>query len=245
MIKTIYIYWHQGFAFAPDIVKHCLNSWRKYNPGWKLVCVDKTNLSEYIKAPELAFITGLNLNLTAYSDVVRAFLLKENGGVWVDSTLFCNKPLDSWLPGFIKEGFFAFERPGPDRLLSSWFLYSDSGSYIMTKWLEEVVKYYSYMKAPHTFFWFHYLFGKLHSEDGYFRELWGRVPKFPANGLGPRYLEEKGFLFKKINVIIKNNIDKKVTPVYKLSRHINYNCSDKMLVINYLFTTIPTGQCQS
>jgi hypothetical protein len=239
MIKTIYIFWYQGFDSAPDIVKHCVKSWRRYNPEWNIVCLDKKNLNQYIKSPEFAFITELNINLTAYSDVVRAFLLKEHGGLWVDSTLFCNRPLDDWLSGFIEGGFFAFERPGPDRLLSSWFLYADSGSYIMRRWLEEVIKYYSVKKVPHTFYWFHYLFGKLYNEDTQFRKLWDLVPKSPANGLGPRYLEEKGFLFKQINGSIKLNIDTKVTPVYKLSRHISYNHLDRGLVINYLFSTIP------
>lgn len=235
MIRTIFIYWHQGFNLAPDIVKNCVKSWRKYNPNWDVVCVDKTNLAKYIKSPDFAFICSLKINLTPYSDVIRAFLLKENGGLWVDSTVFCNRPLDDWLPETITEGFFAFEKPGPGRLLSSWFLYAESGSYIMYKWLDSVVQYYRVRQKPQTFYWFHHLFGKLYDEDAAFRELWDRVPKRSANGLGPHYLSSS--LFMKINGKIKRNIDKKITPVYKLNRHINFNLLDTKLTINYLFST--------
>jgi len=39
---------------------------------------------------------------------VRILLLHEFGGIWVDATLLCNRPLDEWLPSTMTEGFFAF-----------------------------------------------------------------------------------------------------------------------------------------
>jgi hypothetical protein len=60
----------------------------------------------------------------ALSDVIRINLLAEYGGVWVDATTLCRAPLDDWLFECVANGFFAFQNPGCDRLISSWFLAS-------------------------------------------------------------------------------------------------------------------------
>jgi hypothetical protein len=50
-------------------------------------------------------------------------LLRRHGGVWADATCYCLQPLAEWLPSKLAPaGFFAFDRPAPDRMLASWFL---------------------------------------------------------------------------------------------------------------------------
>ena len=233
MIETIYILWFQGFKNAPELVKRCVNSWKYYNPSWNIILIDDNNLKEYVYLENYK----INFNKTALSDVVRILLLKLYGGLWVDATTFCNKPLNDWLPNYIKEGFFAFDKPGPDRLLSSWFLYSDKNNYIIDKWCNKTLEYYKNNNNPDTYFWFHYLFGDLYKSDKIFKEIWDKVPKLSANGNGPHYLQEHG-MFKNISIQNKLDIDNKITPLYKLTYKCNFLEYNENLNLYYLYSTI-------
>ena len=152
MNKTIWIYWAQGWEDAPHLCKKCAESWRHYNDSWEVVLLDDKTLEHFIPN-----IPKLKINKTAYSDIVRLYLLKHHGGVWVDSTTFCNKPLDDWLPN----GTFLFEKPAPGRMISSWFISSDTNSKIINLWYDIVNVYWSKRTKPHNYFWVHILFGYL------------------------------------------------------------------------------------
>lgn len=238
MIKTIYILWFQGFDTAPELVKQCVISWKYYNPDWTIVLLDSTTLIQYIDIETyIPNMNQKNINKTAMSDIIRCLLLNLYGGVWVDATTFCNKPLNDWLPACIHEGFFAFNKPGRDRLLSSWFLYSTPHAYILNKWFHKTVDYYTRNNEPHTYFWFHYLFGDLYASDPVFKRIWDNVPKHSANGLGPHYIQEKG-LFTRVSQQIKSDIDSKITPLYKLTYKCKFLPYDETKLLYYLYSTI-------
>ena len=236
MNKTIYILWFQGFDTAPDVVKKCVASWKHYNRDWKIILLDNKNLHKYVRIENYINIKNKNINYTALSDIVRIILLKTLGGLWVDSTTFCNKPLNDWLPQYIQEGFFAFDKPGPDRLLSTWFIYSDKDNYIINKWLQSVQQYYTIHNTPHTYYWVHHLFGNLYNSDNIFRAHWDNVPKLSANYLGPHYLLNR--MFQRINSDIKNKIDNKSIPLYKLTYKRKFPRLDVSLNVYYLYSTI-------
>lgn len=67
------------------------------------------------------------------SDFLRLQLLKTYGGVWADATCFCMRPLDAWIQAYTGSGFFAFEKPGIDREISSWFLYAEPDNPIIDR----------------------------------------------------------------------------------------------------------------
>src|SRR5690242_8628796 len=131
MNKTIWTIWFQGRDRAPWLVRRCLDSWERRNPGWNLRCLDATNVERYIPVRENVDLASRRITAASLSDIVRVFLLHEFGGVWVDATTFCNRPLDDWLLGVMDEGFFAFDKPAPGRPLSSWLLAAAAGNYLM------------------------------------------------------------------------------------------------------------------
>jgi hypothetical protein len=238
MIKTIYILWFQGFDNSPEIVKRCINSWKYYNPDWNIVLLDENNLRDYVKIKEYIDISKKKISLAALSDIIRIILLNSYGGLWVDSTTFCNKSLNTWLPNYINKGFFAFNKPGPDRLISSWFIYSEKENYLTNSWLSSIINYYKIKNKPHNYFWLHYLFGSLYNLDNKFKQIWDKVPKLSANGIGPHYLQEKG-MFNNITNKIKRDINNKITPLYKLTYKCNFTKYDESKNIYYLYSTIP------
>jgi hypothetical protein len=241
MIQTIYILWFQGFQNAPDVVKKCVDSWKYYNPDWNIILLDEDNYRQYVDLDKHLDMKNKNIPLTQLSDIIRSLLLEKHGGVWADATTFCNRPLNEWLPDYIGEGFFAFDKPWPNLMLNTWFLYSEKKSYIIKKWCRSTIQYFKTRNEPETYFFFNYLFQDLYREDKKFKTIWDDVPKI--SGIGARILKEKGF-FTKIDAKTKKSIVSKMTPVYKL----DYKCEhcdvkhvdvyDKKIVLHYMYSTI-------
>lgn len=183
--SKIYMYWHQGFARAPEVVQKCVESWRYHNPDREVILLSKQNLdqyvilSDYIPNGDLKKIKGI----TALSDVIRILLLKELGGIWIDSTVLCLKPLSQWIKPHIQScSFFGFSNPGKDRMISSWFLMAPKDDYIIDSWVEEVQRYWGSFHFFHKYYWFHNLFKKRYRSDSRFREYWDQALKFSADG---------------------------------------------------------------
>lgn len=79
---------------------------------------------------------------------------------------------------------------------------------IWFKWLvTKVLKVYPY-------FWFHYLFESIYLQNRKVHELWDQTPKISADI--PHKLQFAG-LFNPLNDQIRDEIDQKISPVYKLT----------------------------
>jgi hypothetical protein len=187
MNKKIWMYWNSGFENAPEIVKKCAESWKHYNPNWEIVMLNSDNYRNYVRDMPKRMEMMLNGRVVgvpsqpAFSDALRIHLINEHGGLWVDATTACNKPLDSWLEPYTKTGFFAFADPRPTAMVASWFLYADKGNIIAKKWTEGVNTFW---KTPITnleYFWFHDLFGEIYLKDSEFKKEWDNTLKYRAN----------------------------------------------------------------
>lgn len=236
MNKTIFIYWAQEFKNAPTVVKKCLLSWKLKNPSWSIIELDDKNLNEYINIEEeIPNIMKKNITKTAYSDIIRIFLLEKYGGCWCDATTFCNEPLDNWLNEKIATGFFAFDKPREDRLLSSWFLYADKDNYIIKKWKEKTILYWKNHNNMKNYFWFHYLFGDLYESDERFKEIWNLTPKISADS--PHYIQHQGLL-NKLSDKVKNHINGVKIPLYKLSYKYDMKKYNEKCNLSYLLDKV-------
>ncbi len=139
--RQIWILWYQGLSEAPFIVRKCIDSWINENPNWDVIVLDKDNLNDYIDdalPPEKME----KLSFTKRSDLFRLQLLTKFGGVWADATTLCMKPLDNWIDEYAESGFFAFSKPGEDRILSSWFIAGSKDCPIITKWSERFIAHF-------------------------------------------------------------------------------------------------------
>lgn len=180
MPKIIWVVWFQGWDAAPDVAQAALRSWRDRNPGWTVQSLYMKSLSGFIPADELATIMGTKAPPEALSDLVRLALLHRYGGVWVDATTICARPLDEWLGHAVGTGFFAFDRPGPDRMIATWFLAAEKCSYVVESWRRSAAEYWRGRSSRDDYFWAHKLFGELYTTDDAFREIWDRTPRISA-----------------------------------------------------------------
>ncbi len=178
--KIIWTLWLQGWEAAPEVAQASLASWRGRNPGWRVVPLDRDDLAHYLPDEVIAPILGSSAPPEAISDRIRLELLHLYGGVWVDATTICARPLDDWLPDRMGSGFFAFKKPAPDRPLASWFLAAEKGSYLAEHWCRAVRAYWQGRVERDHYFWLHNLFAALLHKDPSFEQFWQTVPDLPA-----------------------------------------------------------------
>lgn len=180
MPRVIWLVWLQGWDSPPYVAQASRASWSGRNPGWKVQLLDRASLDLFIPRNQLNRILATKAPYESLSDLVRLELLHRYGGIWADATTVCAKPLDDWIDHYARQGFFAFDRPGPNRLISTWFLAAHKGSYIVEQWREAAATYWSDRIERDEYFWVHNLFGLLYERDAHFKSIWDSVPKISA-----------------------------------------------------------------
>ncbi len=172
--------WLQGYERAPRLVRACRATWETENPGWEVRALSNRTISDYVDlSARFPSVKDKWLSAESFSDIVRVALLAEHGGVWADSTLYCTRPLDDWLAPHLGQGLFAFSRPGPDRMISSWFIASSSGGELIRRLSEAIGRYWVGRDVQHHYFWLHYLFGEVYEQDAVFRRHWDATVHIP------------------------------------------------------------------
>ncbi len=145
----------------PFLVRCCVASWRRENPGWHLRVLDR---SDWAAFPELAWVVAKPaISLQHRSDLLRLHLLTTVGGVWADATVFCNRSLDDWLPDYFEDNFFAFSSTKKDREISNWFLAGTGASRLLTGWYDAMFRFWQSMEFPAQGYWRQQLVRKLMS----------------------------------------------------------------------------------
>lgn len=178
--RVIWTLWLQGWASAPQVARAALASWRSRNPGWQVHALDGKTLARFVPEADRARLFRSPMPPEASSDLIRFELLHRYGGVWADATTVCAQPLDAWLPDVMGSGFFAFDRPGPDRMIATWFLAAEKGSLIIGEWRAAAAHYWKDRLERDDYFWPHNLFADVYRAEPAVRALWDGVPKISA-----------------------------------------------------------------
>lgn len=149
-MSQIWTYWEQGWQNAPTHVQECVASWEIQNPTFQVNRLSAANIDDFLKFTDAEKQLLSKLRVQTKSDVYRLMLLHKHGGVWVDATLYCNRPLDEWLKLSTKHPVALFENPGPDRLVSSWFIAAEPNAQLIELWLNEFWDYLKGLPNPET-----------------------------------------------------------------------------------------------
>ena len=93
--STIWVCWWDGEEAMPDLVKTCYRSIRQYAGTHPVQLITKHNFSEYISIPEyiLNKVNNGIMTVTHFSNILRANLLYEYGGIWIDATILILKEI--------------------------------------------------------------------------------------------------------------------------------------------------------
>ena len=90
--KIVWVLWQQGEAQMPETVKASVKTIKDFaiRNGYQFNFLTDVNLLSYVNIPKDIIEKNKRNELTsaAFSDIVRASLLYEHGGIWMDATLF-------------------------------------------------------------------------------------------------------------------------------------------------------------
>lgn len=142
--RTIHIYWDQGFPSAPELVNRISDLWELAAPGWRVHRYSAADVDEHLRAYGLDIE---ELTVQIRSDIFRLHLLKREGGLWVDATVLPTKQSAMWLNCVADSELFMFQKPFPDRLVSTWLIYAQKkDNLLINAWLSGVLTYFTERK---------------------------------------------------------------------------------------------------
>ena len=219
--KTCWIYWHQGFENAPEIVKACRRSVEKNLKGYKIILLDKSNLFDHIELPDFImqkFEKGI-IPLTQFSDILRTYLLYAYGGLWLDSTIF----LTSDIPQEIKNAdYFMFKTTVAIKYYlpcQSWFIAAkEAKNPFIYKMLNCQLKFWHTSNKLKDYFYYFVIIKILIEDDKAFAKSWDSIPYFCDSE--PHYLQRQ--LAKPFDQNVFNHI-KSRTFCHKLTYKVPEN----------------------
>ena len=92
----IFICWWQGIENMPTIVKICIKSILKKYDNNRVKIITKNNYTDFVNIPEHILLKYQKkyISIAHFSDILRMMLLDKYGGIWIDATIFLERPLN-------------------------------------------------------------------------------------------------------------------------------------------------------
>lgn len=135
--RQIWTYW--GGSDVPKTVTKCIDSWKKHNPNYKINLLNDEMIKKLLNSKDIEFINTKKDFIERKSDFIRIMIVYEYGGIWMDSSIFCNEPL-TWLPSENYD-FVGFTSPQTTNnkmpIIENWFFAAPPKSLLLKDWLEE------------------------------------------------------------------------------------------------------------
>ena len=180
MNKTIWLMWTQGLEQAPPLVLKCCESVEPYRGDYDVVVLTADNLSQYVRLPEhIAHLyREKKIGEALHSDLVRAYLLLQYGGIWRDATCYQSAPYPSYV---VEAPFFMFSKSLLGGQLSpiigsSWFIKAEADNVLLRKAFAFLCEYFRHNSTPHNYYLFHLTLTMLVESDVACRRQWQQMP---------------------------------------------------------------------
>lgn len=132
--RVLYTYWEGPIN---DVVSLCINSMREQNPDWKVVVANRSTCEAVCGRQCPPNMTTWRHQMVA--DWFRLQCLAAHGGVWLDASCLCLKPLEAWVDIDDAVSLQAYEAPLKKRgILESWALACAPGCLFVEAWADEI-----------------------------------------------------------------------------------------------------------
>lgn len=104
----IWVCWLQGEEQMPYICQKCVESIRKHADKHPVILITFDNYREYVTIPDYILKkVGKEISYTHFSDILRANLLADHGGMWIDADIYIAQDMPDWgLPFYTLKQYF-------------------------------------------------------------------------------------------------------------------------------------------
>lgn len=211
--KIIWQYWHQGIENAPEIIKKCVESVKKYHPEYQINILSFDTIKDYVEIPQ-KFYTLLEqkkIPIAIFSDILRLNLLSKYGGMWIDSTIF----LTGRIPDdILNSDFFVFKKNPKNNVsrnaMSCFFIKSSSNNIWLHLIKNSLKEYWDENNYLINYFIFEHIATILACANEELMKKWEEIPyhKMENTGLLQKILFEEFNQEKYNEIISKTNIHK-------------------------------------
>jgi hypothetical protein len=136
--KILWTFWDKDEI--PEFIQKCIDTWKKYNPDYKVNVLTTSTLKDYVGEEEANNIINWKFNDSPQrlSDLVRLSVISKFGGIWLDASVVCFNSFD-WVNGENSDAIvFSIKELSTDPTIESWFIAAVPGNPYVTKWNEEM-----------------------------------------------------------------------------------------------------------
>jgi len=229
--NKVWIFWLQGIENAPKIVQACAKSVKNNLQDREIIFLNIDNYRQYIKFPDYIEekLRDGKISYTQFSDLMRAELLTQYGGLWLDATVLCTGKIPDYI---LDSQLFVFKNIGLDRsgeetiAASSWLISSWSHNKIIELTRNLLLEYWKKEDYLTNYYIFH-LFFKIATEK--YNDIWKDVPTF--NNITPHILQFE--LLEEFNEKRFEQI-KTMSTIHKLNRRFENKDKQKITYLDYI-----------
>ena len=181
--KKIYTFWEPKEKI-PGYIKLCMKTWYKFLPDYEIIVLDYSNLQQYLPKKTYKSVVFKHMSLAKQSDAIRAALLNENGGIWLDAdTIITGSNFLSSIKDYNTD-VVMIGRPKTDGVIYGAFIYSNKQK---TKFIKEwysalpkrIAKYRMMVKFP--------ILRKIYKKEWNAAEKWDYCENAIIDDLGRKY----------------------------------------------------------
>jgi hypothetical protein len=208
-VGPVWQYWNSGADGCPPLIRECMASVQRHATGREIIVLSDETLRDFVTLPDHVLAKRDKMGTPHFSDILRAALLAEHGGTWIDASVLLTGSIDeitSTLP------YFMFTRPNDPFMISSWFIHSIAGHPLVCTMRDLMTEYWVTQDELRDYFMLHYLFECAITLHADLREIWRQTPTVFAET--PHLLQDAlnmGFNFEHLQDICRR------TPLHKLS----------------------------
>ena len=97
---NVFVCWWQGEDKMPALCKKCYERLKcVLSEKFKLILITQDNFTQYAKIPDyiLNLFSQGRISITQFSDILREALIAQNGGIWIDSTVWTNEGINKYI----------------------------------------------------------------------------------------------------------------------------------------------------
>ena len=172
--KIIWVCWLQGMDKAPEVVKKCFASLQRNCADFEIRVITFENIKQYANLPDYIWkkYQEKKISNTEFSDLLRLALLSENGGYWIDSTVFLTDRIPEEI---LTSEFFAYHARIHLKN-NNWFLKASAGDLIISNMKNLMFEYWKHENRLMNYFLYHLFFDLMMEKNAVLAAKWNKAP---------------------------------------------------------------------